>query len=93
MSASHLSDTADPQVHEARERYRRLISPDLEEKNLGRLVSLDTDSDEFEIGDDLVEMAHRLKARRPNARVFSFRIGGGGGPVDRFGSPRRVLFQ
>jgi len=69
----------------ARELYQRLITPEMEAANHDRLVAFDTDSEDFEIGDDLIDVVHRLKARRPHARVFGFRVGGGGGPVDRFG--------
>lgn len=68
--------------------YRRLIGPEVEAENDDRLVAIDLVSDDFEIGDDLIEIANRLKARRPSADIFAFRVGDGGRAVDRFGSPR-----
>jgi hypothetical protein len=91
MSPPTDAPALEQHAKQARELYRRLISPEMEAANLDRLVSFDTDSEDFEIGDDLIEVVHRLRARRPTARVFSFRVGGGGGPVDRFGFARPRL--
>ncbi len=87
MANLQADSSIDSLLNRARSQYRRLISPELEQMNDGRVVSIDTESDDFEIGDDLIEVVHRLRARRPSAQVFSFRVGGGGGPVDRFGAP------
>jgi hypothetical protein len=81
---SHDTD----RVRQAREVYRRLIDPKVEADNEDRFVVFDEATDDFEIGDDLIEIARRLMGRRPNARPFAFRIGGGGRAVDRFHSLR-----
>lgn len=75
-------------VLKGREIYRRLIDAKVETENYDRLVVFDEETEDFEIGDDLIEICHRLKARQPNTRTFGFRIGGGGRAIDRFGSPR-----
>ena len=75
----------------ARELYRRLISPTVEAENEDRLVAFDTVSEDFEIGDDLIEMSRRLRDRHPDAEIFGFRVGGGGRAVDRFRGPRRQV--
>jgi hypothetical protein len=93
MTDSQTSRTVDPELEQAREHYRRLISPEVEAANLDRLVAFDTESEDLEIGDDLIEMVHRLKARRPNANIIGFRVGGGGRAVDRFGSPRSEVWS
>jgi len=78
----------DPRVQEAREHYRKLISPEMEAANLDRFVVIDTDSDDFELGDDLIELSRTLRARRPNGRITGFRVGLGGKAIDRFHSCR-----
>lgn len=81
--------TLEEHARKAKELYRRVISPEMETANLDRLVALDTESGDFEIGDNLIDIVHRLRARRPDAFPFSFRIGGWGRAADRLGSPRR----
>jgi hypothetical protein len=68
--------------------YDRLIRPKLEAEHRGRLVGIDVESEQYEIGDDTLEVCDRLRSRRPNALIALIRIGGG--PVDRIGySPPR----
>ena len=75
-------------VREAREVYRRLMTAELERENYDRYIVFDFQTDDFEIGDDFLETALTLKARRPNSRLSGFQIGDGGRAIDRFGSPR-----
>ena len=63
--------------------YDRLIRPSLEVANVGRLVAIDVDSEDFEIGDDLLTISDRLRERRPGAQVGAIRIGVG--PVYQLG--------
>jgi hypothetical protein len=63
--------------------YRRLIRPALEAENMGRLIGIDVDSEDFEFGDDVLDVTHCLLARRPDAWIAMLRVGGG--PVDRIG--------
>jgi hypothetical protein len=88
MSLPEKPLTAGERLAQARQLYRRLISPSLEASNLDRLVAIDERSEDFEIGDDLVDLSRRLRSRHPDARVVGFRVGGGGGPVDRIVSVR-----
>ena len=88
MTSSPTGPRIDPRLQEAREFYKKLISPEVEAANLDRLVVIDTESEDFEIGDDLIELSRRMKSRRPSARIVGFRVGEGGGPVDRFISVR-----
>jgi hypothetical protein len=75
-------------VRRAREVYRRLLSPQAERENYDKLIAFDAQSDDFEIGEDDIEIVRRLRARRPNSMPFVMRVGDGGRPVDRFGSAR-----
>ena len=41
----------------------------------GRLVSIDIHTSDYEVGDSLLETVERLQARRPDAEVWTERIG------------------
>ena len=45
------------------------------EENIGRIVSIDVESGDYEIADDLVAAGRRLQQRRPDARMYGKRIG------------------
>lgn len=49
-------------------------SVDIKE-NLGKLVSIDVETGEYEIGDDLVITSHRLQVKHSNAAIWTERIG------------------
>ena len=63
--------------------YERVIRPTLESQNSGRIVSIDVDSEDFEIGDATLPTSLRLLERHPTARIGTIRIGVG--PVHRLG--------
>lgn len=63
--------------------YDRLVKPTVESSNTGRLVAIDIDSEQFEIGDSSIEATQKLFARQPESWVAVIRIGGG--PVHRIG--------
>lgn len=90
MSPARTVDARDDLLNRAREVYRRRIDPKVEAENDDRFVVFDLDSEDFEIGDDPIEIVARLKSRHPATRPFGFRVGDGGRAVDRFGSPRTV---
>ena len=73
----------DEQMHRAREIYNRIVVPTLLEENDEKIVAIDVDSEDFEIGEDLIQICRSLRSRRPNASVCGFRLGGGA--IDRFG--------
>jgi len=45
------------------------------EESIGKIVSIDVESGDYEIGDDLVTAGRRLQMRRPDARMYGKRIG------------------
>jgi hypothetical protein len=56
--------------------YERRLRSLLEtQENIGRIVSIDVESGDYEIGDDLVEAGRRLQQRHPNALMYGKRIG------------------
>jgi len=45
------------------------------QENLGRIVSIDIETGDYEIGDDLIATGDRLFARHPGAALYGARIG------------------
>ncbi len=43
--------------------------------NLGKIVSIDIETGDYEIGDDLISTGDRLFARHPGAALYGARIG------------------
>ena len=57
-------------------------------ENIGKIISIDIDSEDYAIADDPITAADMVYARHPNARQFGARIGydamyGVGGSVSR----------
>jgi hypothetical protein len=56
--------------------YEQLIRPNLETaENIGKLVSINVETREYEIGDDLLVISRRLQAKQPDAAIWAERIG------------------
>ena len=56
--------------------YEREIRPKVEtDANIGKIISIDIETGEYEIGDDLLVTANRLLAKHPDAAIWSERIG------------------
>jgi len=55
--------------------YEQRIRPKVEVGNRGKIVAIDVDSEEFEIGKDGMSAAKQLLARRPTAQIWCVRIG------------------
>jgi hypothetical protein len=72
-----------------RELYQRQIRSQVEtEENIGKIVSIDIETGDYEVDDDLLKAAKRLQARHPDAALWGERIGydavyGVGGSVER----------
>ena len=62
-------------VSRAEELYAREIRPKVENGNHGRIVVIDVETGQFELGDDLVETVHRLRTRNPDAVPYALRVG------------------
>ncbi len=56
--------------------YDRLIR-DLVEvgTNIGKIISIDIETGNYEIGDDLLDSSSRLQDKYPNANIWAERIG------------------
>ena len=59
----------------AREIYESKIRHLVEAGNYGRLVAIDVDSGEYELGDELLGPANILRKRIPTSNTFTIRIG------------------
>lgn len=72
-----------------RELYQRQIRSQVEtEENIGKIVSIDIETGDYEVDDDLLKAAQRLQARHPDAALWGERIGydavyGVGGSIER----------
>jgi hypothetical protein len=58
------------------ELYESRLRPQVEtEENIGKLISIDIDTGDYEIGDELIPTVRKLRDRHPNAQVWTERIG------------------
>ena len=57
------------------EMYESLVKPKLKKKDKGRIVALDIESGEWEIGDDVLDASHKLRARVANPETYFVRVG------------------
>jgi hypothetical protein len=56
--------------------YQRSIRAKVEtEENIGKIVSINVETGDYEVGDDLVETSLRLRAKQPDAALWGERIG------------------
>jgi hypothetical protein len=59
-----------------REIYDRQIRSKVEvSENIGKIVSIDVETGEYELGDDLVETSLRSQSKHPDALLWAERIG------------------
>jgi hypothetical protein len=57
------------------ELYERVVRPQVEAGNHGKIVAIDIDTGAFEVADDILTAAERLFARLPDAQPWSVKIG------------------
>ena len=68
--------------------YERCIRSEVEPGNIGRIIAIDVDSENWAMADSILTAAGRLREQRPDAvNVWSLRVGyravaslGGGAP-------------
>ena len=73
MSRLTSSDRAIAQC--GKERYASLREQVEVPDNIGKLIAIDLETGDYEIGDDLLAISLRLKSRYPNAEMWAERIG------------------
>lgn len=54
------------------QRLRSLVETEV---NIGKIISIDVESGDYEIGDDLLSAGRRLQKRHPDALMYGKRIG------------------
>ena len=62
-------------AHRGQALYERCVRAQVERVNRGRIVAVDIETGEFEVGDDAVAASGRLLARCPEAQPWCVRIG------------------
>lgn len=56
--------------------YEQHLRPVVEtEENIGKIISIDVETGDYEIADDLLTSGRRLQLRRPEALMYGKRIG------------------
>ncbi|MDF0556515.1 addiction module protein [Kamptonema sp. UHCC 0994] len=59
-----------------KELYENVIRAQVETpENIGKIISINVETGEYEIGEDLVVTSGKLKAKQPNAIIWAERIG------------------
>ncbi|MEH2036756.1 hypothetical protein [Nostoc sp.] len=59
-----------------KELYEKSIRPQVETaENIGKIISINVETGEYEIGDDLVVTSRRLQAKQADAAIWAERIG------------------
>lgn len=57
------------------ELYEQQIRPQVESGNHGKIVAIDIESGDFELGENMLAPCEQLLARRPDAQIWCVRIG------------------
>jgi hypothetical protein len=73
VSTTRLDDDISRIGHEIYESQHRLKVET--EENIGKLISIDINTGDYEIGDKPLATIQRLQARRPEAEIWTERIG------------------
>ena len=75
MTTTTIEFTRDEIVQRGKEIYYRDIASVVEVGNYGRVVAIDVCTGEYEVGDDAIVSAAKLRARLPDAVIFFMRVG------------------
>jgi hypothetical protein len=63
--------------------YEETLRARLEPESAGKIVAIDVDTQEYEVGETVISASRRLLDRLPNAQIWCIRIGHAA--VHRFG--------
>ena len=64
--------------------YERIVRPQVEKANTGKIVAIDIETGAFEVAEDTLTASERLLSHHPDAQTWFVRIGHRG--VHRFGA-------
>ena len=63
-------------IRRGQELYENQIRPQVETtENIGKLISINVETGDYEIGDDLLITSRRLQAKQSDAAIWAERIG------------------
>ncbi len=76
----HPRFPSDEIARRGRALYDEKIRAEVEEGNFGKIVVIDIETGEYEIGDNtkddsVLELAHRMLAKHPDAALYMMRVG------------------
>ena len=72
----HSRFTGEEIARRGEEIYKQSIRANVEtEDNIGKIISIDIETGDYEIGDDPVDTGSRLQAKHPDAAIYGKRIG------------------
>ncbi len=73
---SHPTLSSQEVARRGKELYERSIRTKVEtEENIGKIISINVETGDYEIGDDLVETSLRLQSKQTDAALWGERIG------------------
>lgn len=55
--------------------YEKRVRSEVEAKHHGKVAAIDVETGDYAVGDTAREAANRLRAQRPDAEIWSVRIG------------------
>ena len=55
--------------------YHRVVRPQVEQSQYGRIVAIDIETEDFAVADTILNAADELRRRQPNAQVWLVRVG------------------
>jgi hypothetical protein len=72
----HPRFSGDEIARRGQELYERNLRAQVEtEENVGKIISIDIETGDYEIDDDLIVTGRRLQAKHPDAAIYGKRIG------------------
>lgn len=66
--------SADKHARRGKEIYEQSIRPQIENQ-IGKIVAIDVDTGEFELGENTLDASEKLLSRLPDAQIWCLRIG------------------
>ena len=75
MTTATAQFTPEEVVERGKEIYERAIRHLVEADHKGRVIAIDIRSEEYELADDAITSASRLRARVPDAEMYVTRVG------------------
>lgn len=71
----HLKYSQEEFEHRGQTWYEQQIRSQVDPDQRGKIVAIDVDTGEFEVGENTLSAAQRLLARRPESQMWFVRVG------------------